>query len=233
MYRQRKPSPLSTTNRIRRVRGIEFGELVLEFCKDKVIILARGKDEHFTLESGENSGILDFHRTWRSANGIEYHEPVFAMKRADIPALLAELSPETMNFFQIVRRLRTGWLYRNCIDIVTGVDPITDEDILAISTLRHRRNRIVIDEEALRQRVRLLEDPDDIWNLPDVTFSLVAAGRKIGVGMKLTDRGGFTRLCWFKLRDLSRVSRAFQGQLITAASKYSIPRSEMRDLQEL
>jgi hypothetical protein len=214
MYPQRKPSPLSKTNRIRRIRGIEFGELVLEFCKDNVIILARGKNEHFTLESGENSGILDFHYTWRDPNGIEHHEPLFAMKTVDIPALLAELTPETMNIFQIVRRLRIGWLYRNCIDIVTGVDPITDEDVLGISTRRHRRKRIVIDEEAVRQRACLLEDPDDIWNLPDATFSLVAAGRKIGVGMKLTDRARFTRLYWFRLRDLSRVSRAFQDHCI-------------------
>ena len=112
-----------------------------------------------------------------------------------------------MNIFKIVRRLRIGWLYRNCIDIVTGVDPITDEDILGISTRRHRQKRIVIDEEAVRRSACLLENPDDIWNLPDATFSLVAAGRKIGVGMKLTDRAGFTRLYWFRLRDLSRVSR--------------------------
>jgi hypothetical protein len=116
MYPQRKQSPLSKTNRILRVRGIEFGEFVLEFCKDKVIILARGKNLHFTLESGENSGILDFHRTWRDSNATEHHEPLFAMKTADIPALLAELTPETMNIIQIVRRLRIGWLYRNCID---------------------------------------------------------------------------------------------------------------------
>jgi hypothetical protein len=118
-------------------------------------------------------------------------------------------------------------------DIVTGVDPITDEDILGISTRRHRRKRIVIDEDALRQRACFLEDPDDTWNLPDATFSLLATGRKIGVGMKLADRAGFTRLYWFRLRDLSRVSRAFQDQLIATASKYSLPRSEMRDLQRL
>jgi hypothetical protein len=99
-----------------------------------------------------------------------------------------------MNIFKIVRRLRIGWLYRHGIDIVTGVDPITDEDILAISTRSHRRKRIVIDEGAVRQRACLLDNPDDIWSLPDVTFSLVAGGRKTGVGMKLTDRAGFTRL---------------------------------------
>jgi hypothetical protein len=220
------------TDRLRRLSGIEFGDLALEFRGDKVIMLARNRNEHFTLEFGENSGILDFHRTWRSPNGIEHHETLFAMNRADLPALLAELEPSVTGILQIVRRLRAGWLYRNWIDVVIGLDPMTEEDVLAISRQRRRRKRVVIDEELLKPRARFLEDPADIWNLPDATFSLVAGGRKIGFGMKLTDRSGFRHLYWLKLRDLSRVSHTFQAHLIAVASKYSLPKSKTRDLRE-
>lgn len=207
--------------------GIEFGDFAIQSGKDKVMAFAKGRGEHYTLESGHASGIIDIHRTWEDRSGKERHQTVFAMRRADLPDLLNELMPMTTGMLRLVRRLRLGWLYRNGIGIVRGLEPVTDKDMTAIT--RRRRKRVVVDEDRLRNNVKFPEYLEDILDAPDGAFSLVLRGRKIGVGIKATDRRGMATLHWFKFRDVSRLFAVLQDRFVATASKYAIPKERYPD----
>jgi hypothetical protein len=207
--------------------GIEIGDLVIQSGKDKLVVFAKGRGEHYTLQPGHASGVLDIHRTRESLSGNERHQTVFAMRRADLADFLNDLVPMTTGMLRLVRRLRLGWLYRNDIGIVMGLEPVTDEDMVAIT--RRKRKRVVINEDQLRNNIQIPEYLEDIWDVPDVAFSLVHRGRKIGIGIKATDLMGHTRLYWFKLRDVSRFFAGFQDRVVATASKYAIPKERWPD----
>ena len=138
--------------------------------------------------------------------------------------MLADLIPAISGMFRIIRRLKLGWLGRHGIGIVRGLEPITEDEIAAVTRKRPGRKRLVIDEDQIRDQLRVPEYLEDVWEFPDGAFSLVAGGRRIGIGIKSTDPLGFARLYWFKLRDVTRLFHALEGPLIEAASKYAIPR---------
>lgn len=207
--------------------GIEVGDFVIQSGKDKVVLLTKRRGEHYTLQAGHASGVLDIHHTREHLSGKERHQTVFAMRRADLADFLNDLMPMTTGMLRLVRRLRLGWLYRNDIGIVVGLDPVTDIDMAAIT--RRRRKRLVVDEDVLRNNVQIPEYLEDIWDFPDGAFSLVIGGRKIGVGIKATDQLGRARLYWFKLRDVSRFLKTFQDSLVTTAVKYGIPKEKYAD----
>jgi hypothetical protein len=213
--------------------GIEFGDFVIEFRNDKVVALAKDRGEHYTLHAGHASGVLDLHRTWRDSDGAEQHQTVFAMRRSDLPVFLSELVPMTSGMFRLFRRLRPGWLCRHGIGIVRGLEPLSDEDMAAVTRRRPGRKRIVVDEDKLRANIRIPEYLDEIWDFPDGAFSLMAGERRIGVGIKATDRAGRVRLCWFKPRDVSRFFRTCEDRFITTALKYAIPKEKYKDYCEL
>jgi hypothetical protein len=209
--------------------GIEVDNFVIEFGKDKIVVLAKARGEHYTLHAGHVSGVLDIHRTWRDPDGTERHQTVYAMRHEDLPAFLNDLIPMTSGMLRLVRRLRLGWLYRNDIDIVRGLDPITDVDVAAVTRRRPGRKRIVFDQVELRGNAQILENLEDIWDFPDGAFSLVIGGRRIGVGIKATDPLGCARLYWFKLRGVSRFFGAFQDRLVATALEYAIPKERYAD----
>jgi hypothetical protein len=128
--------------------GIELGDFVIQSGKDKVVLLTKGQGEHYTLQAGHASGVLDIHHTREDLSGNERHQTVFAMRRADLADFLNDLMPMTTGMLRLVRRLRLGWLYRNDIGIVVGLEPVTDKDMAAIT--RRRRKRLVVDEDVLQ-----------------------------------------------------------------------------------
>ena len=209
--------------------GIEIGNFVIEFRCDKVVVLAKDRGEHYTLHAGHESGILDFHRTWRDPDGSERHQTVFAMRHSDLPAFLNEFASMTTGMVRLLRRLRPGWLYRHGIGIVRGLEPLSDEDIAAVTRRRPGRKRILVDEDKLQANVQIPEYLDEVWDFPDGAFSLFDGGRRIGIGIKATDRGGFVHLFWFKPRDVTRLFRSFEDRFLATAQKYAIPRENYRD----
>jgi hypothetical protein len=208
--------------------GIEIGSFVIEFRDDKIIALAKDTGEHYTFHAGGASGALDIHRTWREADGTERHQTVFAMRHADMPAFLNDLASMTTGMLRLLRRLRLGWLYRHGIGVVQGLDPMAESEMAAVTRRKPRRKRIVMDEDKLEANLRIPEYLDEIWDLPDGAFSLFDGGRKIGVGIKATDRLGCARLYWFKLRDASRFFKSSEAKFLATALKYAIPREEYK-----
>ncbi len=209
--------------------GIEFGNVVIEFRGDKVVVLAKDRGEHYTLHVGHKSGILDVHRTWRDPAGIERHQTLFAMRHADLPAFLNEFASMTTGIVRLLRRLRLGWLYRHGIGIVRGLEPLSDGDIAAVTRRRLGRKRLVIDEDKIQADVQVPEYLDEVWDFPDGAFSLFDGGRRIGIGIKATDHAGFGRLFWFKLSDVTKLFRSFEDRFLPTALKYAIPRENYKD----
>lgn len=78
--------------------------------------------------------VLDLHRTWRDESGTEHHKTLFAMLREDIPKLLRELSPITLELLTL-RRLRLGCLVRHGIEIATGLGPASENRLRSESRI--------------------------------------------------------------------------------------------------
>lgn len=201
--------------------GFDLGDLAIEFRPDKMVFVRRLVGDHYTIQLGAPSGVLDVHRTWKDESGREQHKTVFAIYRSDIPKLIRELSPTTSGLFSF-RRLRLGWLARNEIAIARGLELGTIDDIAQV-TRKARRKRLVLDEVKLRAQLRIPEYLEEVWDFPDGTFSLVKRGRRIGIGIKVTDQFGEPWLYWIKFRGLIRRSNAAWDQIAEAAMRYAIP----------
>ena len=214
--------PLHANNLPYGARGIEAGPLVLEFRRDKVVFLIKSNNDHYTLHAGNNSGVLDLHRTWTDERGVVRHETVFAIHHVNVPALLCELSTQVGDLFKLIRRLRVGWLARHGIGVVRGLEFATNEDI-GLVTSKNRRKRLVVEEAKVLRNLDVPKYLDDVWNFPDGPFSLFRGNRRIGVAYKVTDRFGRSRLFWFKLRDLIHFGNQMTPQFIRTALRYAIP----------
>lgn len=55
-------------------KGIEFGEFAISFEVDKVILIVKSSNEHYTLHMGQKSRVLDIHRTTIGSNGLPIHD---------------------------------------------------------------------------------------------------------------------------------------------------------------
>lgn len=203
--------------------GVEIGNFVIEFRADKIVIIAKNATEHYTFHGGGASGVLDIHRTWRDADDNERHQTVFAMRHADLLTFLSDLAPITTGMFRLLRRLRTGWLYRHGIGVARGLNPVTEQEIAAVTRRTPGRKRIVVDEEKFQATLQIPEYLDEICDFPDGAFSLFDGGQRIGIGIKAIDRTGFARFYWFKLRDASRFFNSCEGLFMATAIKYAIP----------
>ena len=122
-------------------------------------------------------------------------------------------------------RLRLGWLARNKIAIVRGLEMGTVEDIAQV-TRKARRKRLVLDEAKLRAQLQIPEYLEEAWDFPDGPFSLLQRGRRIGIGIKLTDQFGEPWLYWIKFRGLVRRSNVAWDEISKAAWRYAIQSDE-------
>jgi hypothetical protein len=201
-------------------RGIEIADLVIGTGKDKIVILSKTAGDHYTVQAGHNSGIVDLHRTWRDANGGEHHQTLFAMRRDDLFTLLNAFASWPQDLLRLLRPLRVGWLHHHRIGIVHGLDPTTDDEVAAVT--RQRRRRLIVDEQQWNANITIPEYLDAVRNFPDGAFSLFAGERRIGIGFKNTDAGGNLHLLWLKQRDLIRLAKTWEHQLIDAVRRHAI-----------
>ena len=213
--------PLRRNNLPHGSRGIEDGPLVLEFRRDKIVFLIKPASDHYALHAGNNSGVLDVHRTWTDERGVVRHETIFAIRHVDVPALLGELMTRVGDFSKLIRRLRVGWLARYGIGVVRGLEFVTNEDIFLV-TSRNRRKRLEVDQAKLLRNLDVPKYLDDVWNFRDGAFSLFRGNRRIGVAYKVTDRSGRSRLFWVKVHDLIHFGNQTGTQFINTALRYAI-----------
>lgn len=209
-------------------KGIEAGNIILTTGRDKLIVARKGAEEHYTLQSGTQSGIIDLHRTWTS-DGETKHETLFAIKHDRLPALLNAFAPLAYDVFRLLRPLRVGWLHRHGIGIVHGLEPTTDEQLAAVTTKRKRR--LVANEERWQAAITVPEFLDDVYDFPDGAFSLFKGNNKIGIGFKNTDENGQTRLRWLKITDLNKLMKTGNNASTPPCTNTRYPQRSMNSTQ--
>lgn len=76
-------------------RGMEGDEFAIEFRGDKVVFIARsaGTGEHYTLQAGLKSGVIDLHKTQPNTEAGDPHRTLFALRRDGLPGILEQFEP--------------------------------------------------------------------------------------------------------------------------------------------
>lgn len=92
------------------------------------------------------------------------------------------------------------------IGIARGVDPVSDEDIAAV-TKKYKR-RLTLDAGLYERNIFVPEFLEDLYDFPDANFALFHRNRQIGIGFKKTAANSNIRLFWIKRRDLLRSRNA-------------------------
>ena len=118
--------------------------------------------------------------------------------------------------------LRLGWLKHRHIAIARGIDPVSDEDIAAVT--RKRKRKLALDPQLYEQNVFVPEFLEEVYDFPDGNFALFYRDRPIGMGFKKTDPAGRVRLFWIKRRDLLRFGNHWQDKVMNALQAAAIPR---------
>jgi hypothetical protein len=204
-------------------KGIDGENFVVHFGDDKIVFApkAAGRGKHYTFHAGPKSGVMDVHETAIGADGREQHRTLFALRMEDVPLVLGELVAMPAEFLRLLRPLRLGWLKHRDIGIARGIDPVSDEDIAAVT--RKRRRRLTLDAQRYEQNVYVPKYLEEVFDFPDGNFSLHHRDRKIGIGFKKTDGEGSVRLFWIKLRDLTHFGNAWQAKVAAALDRFGIP----------
>jgi len=210
-------------------KGFAGDNFVVEFRRDKIVFVPKGGTDpgaHYTLHAGTRSGIIDLHET-NPAAGADQHKTLFAVRHEDIVSHLGEATPMLSEFFKLIRPLRLGWLKRHKIGIARGVDPVSDDDVAAVT--RKHKLHLVLDELLYQQSLFVPEFLEEVYDFPDGNFALFHRGRKIGIGFKKTDTNGQVHLFWIKHRDLLRFGNAWQKKLSDALARLAIPTERYAD----
>jgi hypothetical protein len=204
-------------------RGIEGEDFAIAFGGDKIVFVPKsdGNGTHYTFQAKPASGVMDLHETSIDADGREKHRTLFALPACNVPSLLGELAPMVAELFRLMRPLRLGWLKYHDIGIARGLDPVSDNEIAAV-TRKHKR-RLALDAQRYEQHVYVPEFLEEVYDFPDGNFSLLHRGRPIGIGFKKTEADGNIRLFWIKRRDLMRFGHDWEQRVIDAFSRLAIP----------
>ena len=204
-------------------KGIESDDYVVSFGGDKIVFVPKtaGRGKHYTLHVGPDSGVIDLHETQPAPAGDEQHRTLFAVRRDDLTALLGDTAAILPELMGLLRPLRLGWLKHRNIGVARGIDPVSDDDIAAV-TRKHRR-RLTIDPQLYEENVYVPDYLEEVYDFPDGSFSLHHRGRQIGIGFKKTDQEGAVSLFWIKLRDLRRFGNVWQGKIAAELTRVAIP----------
>jgi len=205
-------------------RGLDLGEGVLVFAKNKIVVTAKGACEHFTMHFGTDLQILDFHKTRKAADGSDIYTTLFTITHTNLAAMLQEIAlPAVQALLGVLRPLRPGWMARKRVGAFVGLMP-AESDIPAVTKIR--RGKLVLDPDKLAAQVRAPEFLEDLYDLSDgQTFTLFACKnpsrpRRIGFGFKFTDPTGRRRLVWFRECQAVEAFKRIGTLLEAAAVKY-------------
>jgi hypothetical protein len=205
--------------------SMAIGNFVIVFLPDKALVSRKTIGDHFTLQYGEKSDIIDLHRTWIDPQGCKRHTPIFGMRRENIPAFVEELSSLLLLSLPF-RRLRLGWLRHRGITIMCGALPVDEEHISKVT--RRAKRRLVLDQEKFLDEIYAPETYDDVRGLPG-PFTLLRNGRTVGAAFDIPYPHGAAKLSWIKQRGLFRSLDQKIKMIKEVALRYSLSESELRE----
>jgi hypothetical protein len=130
-------------------------------------------------------------------------------------------------FLRLLRPLKVGWMKHRNIGIARCIDPVSDDDVAAVT--RKRKRRLTVDAELYKRNVFVPEFLEEVYDFPDGNFALFHRGRQIGVGFKKTYAGDDVRLFWIKLGDLKRFGNDWQEKIGGALARFAIPPERYAD----
>jgi hypothetical protein len=206
------------------VKGVDLGEAILVFARDKIVLAAKQSTEHLTLHLGANSRVLDIHRTRILQDGSKQHTTLFSISHSQLAAMLDELVAPVMNSFtRCFRPMPLGFLSTPLVSAVIGLH--SAGPALSAITKVHRR-RLSIDRDRLARQVRVPESLSELFHLQSgeifTLFSCLRGHkpRKIGFGFPVRHRRAQPRLVWVRERRLSEMTKAVGLLLSDAARRY-------------
>jgi hypothetical protein len=203
-------------------KSIENDEFAIVFGDDKIVFVPKGegREKHYTLHAGFRSGVMDLHETAIDDAGRKRHRTLYAVRRDDLSAVLRTVAPIVPALLRMLRPLRLGWLKHRKIGIARGIDPVSNDDIAAIT--RKKQRRLTFDADLWQRHLYVPEYLEELYDFPDGNFALFHCGRQIGIGFKKTDGDGNVRLFWVKRRDLMRLGYEWQDKVIDALRRFAI-----------
>lgn len=209
--------------------GIDLGDFAVEFRPNKFILFRLEVGDHFTLHSGDHSGIIDVHRTWTDDEGNTHHETLFAIHRERIVYVLKRFKTEIPKLESVLRHLRIGWLSRQRIGVLCNALPIEDGHIARV-TRRKTRKRLQIDPFLHQEQLFVPEYLDDILDLPDGSiFFLTRRQALFGIGIKARQPNGALWLRWVRVPEFGRVMEKVGETLVTILKEHGIPPERYKD----
>jgi hypothetical protein len=171
--------------------------------------------------------VIDLHKTQPNTEAADSHRTLFALRRDDLPGILSQFQPMVKELIGLLRPLLVGWMYRHRIAIARGVNPVSDDDIAAVS--RKRKRRLSLDAELYQQNIIVPEFLEEVYDFPDGNFALFHRGRQIGIGFRRTYAKDDVRLFWIKLSDLVRLNNAWQERAVGIFAAVEIPPKRYAD----
>lgn len=211
-------------------RGIDLGDAVLALANDKIVVTAKGSDEHLTIHLGPHTGVFDIHRTARRSDGSKTYETLYAISHADLPKLLMELSSVALGaLLDAVRPLDVDVLAANRFGVVVGLLR-TGKAIEEVT--RVRRQKLVVDPEKLAARASVPEFLDELYTIRDGEFFTLFSTRRrqaprvVGHGFAISRARNRKELMWLSNRRFSEMMTRLSPLICEAATRY---RTQVRD----
>lgn len=203
--------------------GVDFGEVVVVFSNQVVIVKPKNEAYHLTIYLGTESKALEIHRTLEPGPSNS-PGPLFSISHAGLRKMLEEIAtPANRTLLDILRPIRVGWMARNKLGVL--VDLILPESELPL-VMTVRRGKVVVDMEKVDARAWSPYFLDDLYKLPDGRFFTVfsfkdpTSPKQIGLGFKFTDPAGRPQLRWLKNRRVAEAARRIGEIVRNAAAKY-------------
>lgn len=188
---------------------------------DKISLIPKGSQDHYTFHFGPVSKVVDIHRARRVKGEPDVHETFVRIPHDRLPGLLEGIGQEVLAAYRSsLRPLRVGWMVRHHIGAEPRFFP-AEADFADITSVR--KDRLHVDEEKLATRVGQLEFLDGLYDLPlGQCFSLISCKPRrrwkiFGFGIRLMGPDGQPKLFWCSNRDLGKRIQKLGPKFVAAA----------------
>ena len=211
-------------------KGIDFGDAVVMFARDKIVLNEKGKTRHLTVHFGPHTGVIDVHETSTTARGKSYRT-IYSIPHANLPLVFADLMPATLEALaSMLCPLDLDDLIRKDVAIVLGL-LTKPEEIDSITTVR--RSKLVLDPGKIESRIRRPRFLDELHDLKDGEFFTLfstrgrRASRLLGHGFAITYPNGQRELVWLSTQRrtaaMTRLGPALRATAIRHGTLHEAP----------